>query len=148
MVYLRKAADKRHKKRSGAALVEFALVAPIFFMFIFAIVEFGRLVMVQQAVANAAREGCRLACLSTTTSAADAETAVRAFLANSVPNAGNPATVRVAVAPNTITSAAASGMPVSVTVDVNFSDITWAPGNFLGMINDPIIRGAASGNRE
>jgi Flp pilus assembly protein TadG len=43
------------------ALVEFALVAPIFFMILFSIIEFGRAVYYIQILNNAAREGARYA---------------------------------------------------------------------------------------
>ncbi len=45
--------------RLGGTAVEFALVAPIFFMVIFASVEFSRVAMIQNAVENAAFEGAR-----------------------------------------------------------------------------------------
>jgi Flp pilus assembly protein TadG len=35
------------RNRQGAAVVEFALVAPLFFLLVFGIIEFGRLIMVQ-----------------------------------------------------------------------------------------------------
>ena len=43
------------------ALVEFAFVAPIFFLLLFAIVDFGRYVYYVQILNNAAREGTRYA---------------------------------------------------------------------------------------
>ena len=45
----------------GQALVEFALVAPIFFLLLFAMVDFGRYVYYVQVLNNAAREGARFA---------------------------------------------------------------------------------------
>jgi hypothetical protein len=42
-------------------MVEFALVAPMFFLLIFAIIEFGRYVYYAQVLNNAAREGARYA---------------------------------------------------------------------------------------
>lgn len=47
--------------RSGQALVEFVLVAPLFFLLIFAIIDFGRYVYYVQILNNAAREGTRYA---------------------------------------------------------------------------------------
>ena len=47
--------NRRHDRR-GAALVEMALVLPIFFGVVLGIVEFGRAMMVSQMVTNAARE--------------------------------------------------------------------------------------------
>lgn len=52
--------SKRHRSR-GQALVEFALVAPFFFLLLFSIIEFGRAVYYIQILNNAAREGARYA---------------------------------------------------------------------------------------
>ncbi|HLA17261.1 MAG TPA: TadE/TadG family type IV pilus assembly protein [Candidatus Limnocylindrales bacterium] len=58
---------ERHKRRSsarsgwGQALVEFAIVAPIFFLILFAMIDFGRYVYYVQILNNAAREGTRYA---------------------------------------------------------------------------------------
>ena len=48
-------------RRRGQALVEFVLVAPIFFLIMFAIIDFGRYVYYVQTINNAAREGARYA---------------------------------------------------------------------------------------
>lgn len=45
----------------GQAMVEFALVAPLFFLLLFSIIEFGRAVYYIQMLNNAAREGARYA---------------------------------------------------------------------------------------
>ncbi len=44
---------------SGAALLEFALVAPIFFFILYALVVFGMALALKQSVTNAAAEGAR-----------------------------------------------------------------------------------------
>jgi Flp pilus assembly protein TadG len=55
-------ARPRHERRSrGQAMVEFALVAPIFFLLLFSIIEFGRAIYYVQMLNNAAREGARYA---------------------------------------------------------------------------------------
>lgn len=51
---------QRHHRRAQA-LVEFALVAPIFFLMLFGIIDFGRYVYYVQILNNAAREGARYA---------------------------------------------------------------------------------------
>jgi Flp pilus assembly protein TadG len=59
----------RHRTRSrsasrpshGQALVEFAFVAPVFLLLLFAIIDFGRYVYYVQILNNAAREGARYA---------------------------------------------------------------------------------------
>jgi Flp pilus assembly protein TadG len=52
------------KRRTGAAVTEFAFVAPIFFMFLFGIFEYGRLFMTRHVMDYAAREGVRYAIVS------------------------------------------------------------------------------------
>jgi len=54
---------KRAGQRShrGQALVEFALVAPIFFLVLFSIVEAGRFIFYYEMLNNATREGARYA---------------------------------------------------------------------------------------
>jgi hypothetical protein len=43
----------------GQALVEFSLVIPLVLLLIFALIDFGRLVYIQNAMSQAAREGAR-----------------------------------------------------------------------------------------
>jgi hypothetical protein len=58
----RMAASRARRRRSvGQALVEFVLVAPIFFLLLFAIIEGGRFILYYQALNNATREGARYA---------------------------------------------------------------------------------------
>lgn len=47
--------------RGGQALVEFALVAPLFFILLFMIIEGARFILYYEMVNNAAREGARYA---------------------------------------------------------------------------------------
>lgn len=49
--------DRRH--RAGAALVEFAFVASVFFLLLFGIMEYARLCFTRQVIVNASREGAR-----------------------------------------------------------------------------------------
>jgi hypothetical protein len=51
----------RRSRRYGQALVEFALVAPVFFLLLFAIIEGGRFILFYQSLNNATREGARYA---------------------------------------------------------------------------------------
>ena len=106
--------------RRGAAVVEFALVAPLFIMLVFGILEYGRMVMVQQVLTNAAREGARAAVLDGATG--DSVTGkVNTYLQGaSVPNA------TVTITP-TNPSAAAMGDPVTVTAQVTFGQVSWLP---------------------
>ncbi|MCH8311023.1 MAG: pilus assembly protein, partial [Chloroflexi bacterium] len=111
-------------RRRGATAVEFAMVAPILFVFIFALIEFGRIVMVQHTVVNAAREGCRIASLPTTTSVSTVDTAVRNYLQSTITTAADPNVVTVNV---TSLSGITSGTPITVETQVSFSDVSWIP---------------------
>ena len=110
----------RREVRIGAAAVEFAVVAPLFILLVFGLIEFGRMVMVQQIITNASREGARLTALEGTT-AASVVSEIGDFLTDS---AVNSATVNVS--PSSL-DGAAYGDPVSVTVDVGFDQVTWLP---------------------
>jgi Flp pilus assembly protein TadG len=50
---------RRRSKPRGATAVEFAIVAPIFFMLVFGLFEFSRLMMLYNSAQNAAFEGAR-----------------------------------------------------------------------------------------
>ena len=114
------------KNRRGAAVVEFAIVAPVFFLLVFGMIEYGRLVMVQQVLTNASREGARQAVLdgSTTSSVTDA---VQNYL-----TAARISGPTIAVSPDP-PSTAGFGDPVTVTVSVPFNQVSWLPSPmFLG----------------
>lgn len=57
---IRQAARNRRLAR-GQALVEFALVAPLFFVLLFGIIEAGRFIFYYEMLNNATREGARYA---------------------------------------------------------------------------------------
>jgi len=106
--------------------VEFAIVAPIFIMLLFGIIEYGRMVMVQQVITNASREGARRAVLDGATTG-EVETIVDEYMMSS---AVNGATITVSPDPP---NSAGSGEPVSVTVFVPFTEVSWLPAPmFLG----------------
>jgi hypothetical protein len=50
---------RRRRFGRGQALVEFALVLPVFVMLLFGIIDFGRFVYTMNAMGNGAREGAR-----------------------------------------------------------------------------------------
>jgi Flp pilus assembly protein TadG len=111
---------RSRRDRRGAALVEFALVVPVFFLMVFGILEFGRAMMVEAALANAARAGARAAAMDGAR-VSDVTDAVNGSLSC----AGLP-DVTPTVAPNPPSNAAA-GQNVTVTVKVPFSQISWLP---------------------
>src|SRR5829696_3847748 len=56
---------RSHRPRSetsrGQAMVEFALVAPVFFLLLFGVIEGGRFIFYYETLNNATREGARYA---------------------------------------------------------------------------------------
>jgi Flp pilus assembly protein TadG len=60
LAILRPVAKRQGKGEDGQALVEFALVLPIFLLVLFAIVDFGMAFHAWITVTNSAREGARL----------------------------------------------------------------------------------------
>lgn len=108
------------RQRTGAAVVELAVVLPLFVLLVFGTIEFGRMVMVQQVLTNAAREGARSAVLNGATTS-DVTTAVTSYLTAS---AVSGASVTVSPDPP---SRAPYGARVTVTVSVPFSSVSWLP---------------------
>lgn len=123
---LEKVCRSYRKKRRGAAAVEFAIVAPVFFALVFGMIEYGRMVMVQQVLTNASREGARQAVLDGATTA-EVTTVVSDYLTNSSVTGAT-----VTITPNP-PSSAVSGDPVTVSVAIPFSQVSWFPSPmFLG----------------
>lgn len=53
------------ERARGSTVVEFAVILPLLLTILFGIIEYGWIFMVRQTLQNSAREGCRLAVLST-----------------------------------------------------------------------------------
>jgi len=83
-------------------------------------IEFGRMVMVQQIITNGSREGARLAVLDGTTTA-EVVTAVETYLANASLEGAD-----VSVSPSP-PSSAGYGEPVTVVVSIPFDQVSWLP---------------------
>ena len=130
------------RRRRGVATVEFALVAMVLFPFIFGLIEFGRLVMVHQAVVNAAREGGRKASLSSTTNEnQEVGSVVRDILKRgAIPAsvADDPIKATVTVTPSGSLKDVSPGTPITVAVGVDIANVSWLPGNFFGFVNTNI----------
>ena len=117
------------KQRRGAAVVEFAVVAPIFVLLVFGMIEFGRMVMVQQVITNASREGARRAVLD------GAATQDVVDLINDYLASGSISSATVTVTPDPPGNAA-FGEPVTVLVQVPFDQVSWLPSPmYLGGTN-------------
>ena len=115
----------RRSLRGGVAAVEFALVAPLFFLLVIGVIEIGRALMVQQVLINASRVGARRAVMMSSSVAA-VTNAVTEYAAG-VGMSG--LTVTISTDPDT----AEAGTPITVGASVNFNNVNWLPGaKYLG----------------
>lgn len=108
------------KQRRGAAVVEFAVVAPIFLLLVFGMIEWGRMMMVQQILTNAAREGSRRASVEEITDL-EAKTATETYLtAAGVTGATVTVTTILPIPPDYAES-------VNVAITLPFSNASYLP---------------------
>lgn len=110
------------RKRCGAAAVEFALVAPIFFFMVLGMVEVGRAITVQQILTNASREGARRAVLDGATSAE-----VTTFITDYLDGAALPGASATVSFPQGNPENASFGEPVEVQILIPYSAVSWVP---------------------
>jgi len=139
--------DTRRRSR-GQGIAEFALVIPIFLVMLFGIIDLGRVIWANDALANAAREGARYASVTGETYPALTTTRdqVKDYTRNFAIAAGTNVTVTVcysavAIASNTTNcsgdvdtdnAAHARGSLVTVTASSTVPILT---GSLLGMGN-------------
>ena len=120
--------SRSFRRQRGAAAVEFAVVAPVFVLLIFGMIEYGRMVMVQQMLTNASREGARRAVLEGATET-DVRTVVRNYLTPAnIPIASGDITIQIGDPPVAAAlDSAEFGDPIHVSVGVNFGSVSWLP---------------------
>jgi len=102
-----------HRKSRGQALVEFAIVVPIFMLLLFALLDFGRVIYAQQTITQDAREGARVGLVAALDSPVTTSTYQR------VRDAALKMTPGVTLANANITGAA--GVPCTATVTDSIS---------------------------
>ena len=128
----------KHARR-GAAMVEMALVLPLFLMLVLGIIEFGRAMMIANLVTNAAREGARMAVLDGSTNT-DVTNTVKTFLISAIGTSVSSSDITVTI---TVTAAAGNPNPansvassttrdlITVKVSVPFNKVALIPGKYL-----------------
>src|SRR5262245_53560801 len=115
----------RTSLRRGAAMVDAALVLPVFLLFVYGMIETSRLGLMAQLVTNAAREGCRVAVIDGKQQS-DVDATVQAILTS-----GGIGTYTSTITPGFDT--VELGKPVTLTISVKYSDVSWlAPPQFFG----------------
>ena len=106
--------------RRGAATVEFAVVAPIVFLFLFAGIEFCRLLMAYHGLEAATQAGCRAAVAWDTTDQ-DVEETLAGRLA---PFGISGYTLMINPNP---ASSARQWEPITVEITVPYDKVSWLP---------------------
>ncbi len=113
----------------GVVTVEMALIAPVVIALLFGVIQFGYAFMVQHALQDAARQGCRAAILPNQSNST-VTTAVSALLQNEGINvAKTTITILVNNAAGDVSSSKA-GDQVTVKVTMAFADVKLFPGDF------------------
>jgi Flp pilus assembly protein TadG len=112
-------------------MVEFAFVAPIFFLIVLGLVEFGRACMVNELLTEAARQGCRVGVVEGTSSATIKQAATDYLTGVGI----NGETADIVINDQAANSIEAANMPayteITVQVSVPASAVTWTPTWFV-----------------
>jgi len=123
--------------RRGAAVVEMALVLPIFLMVVMGIIEFGRAMWVSNMVANSAREGARMAILDGSSNT-QVRNAVSDFLTSTLGVSSGDISTSITITPatgnpnpNNECANATSKDLISISVSLPFNKVSLVPGQYL-----------------
>jgi hypothetical protein len=115
-------------RTSGQAMTEFALIAPVFFLMLFAIIEFGWYVYQVQTLNEAAREGSRYAIVHGSTSLCPSGP-----MPGGAANWCDPSGAKVQAAVRSF----AVGLNPS---DLSFPTMAWNPNNGRGSVFDLVVQ--------
>jgi Flp pilus assembly protein TadG len=115
----------RVHRRRGAALVELALVIPLFLMMICGTLEASRICSVTEILTNVARDGCRVAVANGKTNA-DAQARMTTLLSN----AGITGYSTPVITPADVTTSNMGDL-VTVTISVQYGHVSWSPIHYV-----------------
>lgn len=139
------------RPREGAAMVEMAVVLPVFVLLLMGVIEFGRGMMVSNMVVNAAREATRMAVLTGSTNT-EVTSGVTSFLQQSlsVPPGDVTTTITITPAtgnpdPNNSLASSNSRDLITVTVQVPFSKVSLLPPSYM---KNTLIKGQSAMRHE
>lgn len=126
---LRHSSKAIQKQRWGGAVLEMAVVLPLFVPMVIGQLEMARMGMVSQLVTTAAREGCRVAVINGKTSS-DVQTRVQQTLSTS-----KITNYTLTITPSNLTTVS-GGTPITVAIKVPYTSVSWVPKPlFLGNVN-------------
>lgn len=138
---------KRSEKRKGVAIAETAVVLPVFFLMLFAFIEFGHAFMTIHALNSAARRAARLG-VSETATTADVRTLAQQIVGSAITTASvtilvkdasvfddqeaDPSTINYASLPDIELEDAERRQLFLVRISVNYSNIGVMGPRWLG----------------
>jgi len=99
------------KSENGQALVEMALVLPLFFLLLFGVIEMGRVGYAYITVSNAAREGGRIATIGGT------DLAINSSIKNAAVSL-DPASLTITITPSQSQRQSGQGVTIQVSYPV------------------------------
>ena len=102
------------REERGAAVAEFVLIMPVFLVVFFIVIEISRLWMTVGVVAEAAREGARVAAVTTPFVSTDAVNKMNAVLSGANLTAASTPTATCSASP------CVTGSTITTTVQVTF----------------------------
>jgi hypothetical protein len=114
--------SQKRSRREGAAMIEFAIVAPLLFLLFFAAFEFCRVAMIRHTADNAVYEGCRVGIIPGAT-VGEVHTEVTQIMSTlGVTN------VDISIRPKSIKR---DTEEVTVRIDVPLDDNSFVPNQFV-----------------
>jgi Flp pilus assembly protein TadG len=126
---------KAHKlssrKQQGASLVEFAVLAPVFVVLLFGLVEFGMSIYSKEVIGNASREGARFGVVYTTPRKTTTE--IRTKVQDYLTKSGFTGTATISV--TGAGGASGSSLTVAVTYPYSFQVLPSFVSGLTGTIN-------------
>lgn len=126
----------RDPRRRGALTVEMALITPVLLILIFGIMQVGYAFMVQHALQDVARQGCRAASLRTRSQSAVTSAIQTQLQAEGITPSKTTSTIFVNDLSQDLASASA-GDEVTVRIAMSLADVALFPGffsNFTGTV--------------
>lgn len=122
----------RSTKRRGVAMVEMAIVLPLLLLLLVGIMEMGRVVMIYQILTNATREGARLAVVPGTSDATVLNACNTYLDRGGISASGRVVQILNGGGTSSSLSSIAALQPVTVRVQVPFSENTWGFAQIMG----------------
>jgi Flp pilus assembly protein TadG len=126
-----KAQELRSKKQEGASLVEFSVLAPLFVVLLFGLVEFGLSIYSKGVLTNASREGARFGVVYTTPRKTTTE--IRNKVQDYLTKSGFTDTANINV--TGAGGSSGSSLTVTVTYPYNFQVLPHFVSSFTGTLN-------------